>query len=896
MATFSENIRPTFFESVGSIRVESVTKAPAQQSALEKKGEIYGGYGYSANVSANNGEGFTIILNVVSKDGKYTILRKDLNATKTGAKNITVGNFTFYNFYLVSYGIQKTKDSSILTLVYKDKSIFMDKLYIGRLGYEYFKQDQHLQTLLRSASFQMNCGDELKPEFKNASILRYLSNVYTNPLTDDVSGYDYLQSKYFYSRYNYDKDSVNGGNIILGIEEFREELCHLAETSYSLRDLFSALHYSGIPGLKDFTLPDNVIYKKVRRSYSGVLRRVLDQWGADFSYKFYFQPKITYVEKNYSTGNTETKTISEGLKFFDFNSENTLDNLTNFLNGNTSIHEVIGEITESASLEGTTKNSVITPIRIDAKVFDTQQNYKQRRTSAAISSDELPALFGVSFNKYLGILGVYDENLRNIYAANAENYAALGIIGTPINLATQITQNIDFLRNFGPELGSSPSDLLNNYIILLCQYDPARHKMIMDWEKEVMTNFYGQYHLLTINDNISNCGTYGNYTVNYSTEPSSELYSRNELPFKNLLFGNFASTNANQKYRIMQVQNPLDARNSAAYKAYSDSFGNNATTNFQARSACSFISLYNNAGAISALGAALNNQINFVNIANNIYSYIVVIPKWSRLNTTVSTGTDTNTSVSTTSDYTNSTNNSRSTNCGKTLCKENLVSLTCGVDNSNNNNNSVAVGFVGKACDYISLDGNILRFQCKSDYQYAIEADTSSTITFASNIKILGDLPIIGGDGNLGNISSNQNNNFFENNVLSCDVLINRIPEVLTQSTFIAGTQTKVIDYTENASGGIEGIVTSPEQFHSVAARQLNNSVTLPQESKYIKLNSVNIPDVFVDYIFDNPILSSINFSLSETGFETALNFQNRPSIKKPLETIIDQRSLFDPF
>ena len=109
-------------ETIGSIKVLSSAK-PTNE---EINGSIFGGYGYSSDVQANNGDGYSISIKVISKDGKYKISSTDLNVTTAGSKNISVGTFTFYDFYLVSYSIDKEVNSSILTLTYKDKSIFMD--------------------------------------------------------------------------------------------------------------------------------------------------------------------------------------------------------------------------------------------------------------------------------------------------------------------------------------------------------------------------------------------------------------------------------------------------------------------------------------------------------------------------------------------------------------------------------------------------------------------------------------------------------------------------------------------------------------------------------------------------------------------------------------------------
>ena len=78
-------------------------------------------------------------------------------------------------------------------------------------------------------------------------------------------------------------------------EEINEENCSLRDVTYCFKDLTSALAYADVPGIINFNLGnDNEIYRILRRKYFGSLRNVLDQWGGDFGFKFYYHPKIDF--------------------------------------------------------------------------------------------------------------------------------------------------------------------------------------------------------------------------------------------------------------------------------------------------------------------------------------------------------------------------------------------------------------------------------------------------------------------------------------------------------------------------------------------------------------------------------------------------------------------------
>jgi hypothetical protein len=53
-----------------------------------------------------------------------------------------------------------------------------------------------------------------------------------------------------------------------------------------------------------------------------------------------------------------------------------------------------------------------------------------------------------------------------------------------------------------------------------------------------------------------------------------------------------------------------------------------------------------------------------------------------------------------------------------------------------------------------------------------------------------------------------------------------------------------------------------------------------------VSLTSTYIPSQLVAYIFDSPILNSINFSFNESGFNTTLDFSSRPKYPKQKDSL----------
>jgi len=915
----------TNIEKIGSIKVLSSTSATAN----EKSGLIFGGYGYSSDVQANNGEGYSISIKVISKNGKYDISSADLNVTSKGSKNIIVGNFTFYDFYLVSYSIDKEVENSILTLTYKDKSIFMDKVFIGLFNYHYgnafdakgqfFQNEGILNGETTVATFKYKCNDS-PTGIKNAFLRRYPNRVQTvqaaqiiyNKNALELSKFatkpDFLTSDAFFCQYNYKDFGVNGGYIILGREELNEENCSLPEVSYCFKDLTSALAYADIPGIINFNLgKDNEIYRILRRNYFGSLRNVLDQWGGDFGFKFYYQPKIDFKVKDYSNSNSTPvlKTISEGIKLINLTSTSTtLKNLNSLFDSTSSkydasLQKVVESLSSNATLEGTRKTNVITPIRRDARTFNSESSSINYKTTTALPLGYLP-----SFNLndpagketiIGGTLSIYDPQLRDLYHLNNKNYKALGIVGTYIDLTVDsgdyspfIGSSLDFLQTFGTTPTSSPSDILSDYIILLAIYSEDRHSLIKDWEKSVMADYYNQYYMVANQGETSSCNNFSNFSISYSTVPPSQSYIANQLPFVKLLAGQYGNDEmdfkfGSKKYNpIFKAENPFGPNNDDNYKNFAagiqdyESYKTLTIINFKndPKAGMAFLSCLNANGYNSMFNFVNNNNVSLI-LARKIKSSSSKISSID-----FASGSFTNSAVVVAGTLASKdVNNAK--NCPKTVCEQTLAESICGDANSSAQVNETNTGFMSNLAKKIIITSSIstsceLILPVDSAYKYAETKSTNSTVTLSAATYVLGTPPFYESDK--------------LDNVMSYEIIDNTVPEILTQSTTSTGVIDQIVTFDDT---GKNSRVLSAKDYHDRVNKNLNNSVPDAFEQKKISLTSTYIPTSMVDYIFTNPILNSMNFSFNESGFNTVLDFSSRPKQPKQKDSLfLTQRFL----
>jgi hypothetical protein len=519
----------------------------------------------------------------------------------------------------------------------------------------------------------------------------------------------------------------------------------------------------------------------------------LDQWGGDFGFKFYYQPKIDFKIKNYSIDNSTPvlKTISEGIKLINLTSTSTtLKNLNALFDStnskyDASLQKVVESLSETATLEGTRKTNVITPIRREARTFDSAAASLNFKIANVLPPSYLSSFYGndPSLDDTIigGTLSIYDPQLRDIYHLWKGNYKALGIpdsINSYRILNTDsIISQLDFLLTFGPELGSDPSKLLSNYVILLAIYDEGKHSLIKDWEKSIMSEYYGQYYMLgSRNEEITSCNNLSTFSISYSTVPQSESYVGNQLPFANLLYGQFGKGSlpnyGTQKYNpIFKGENAFDAGNESRYKTFSESI-----VDYESSKALTIINLKDNPKAKVALFSCLGENASFIEFSNFIDTNNVSLILAKKIGSAISnisniqisaTANTANTSVFKIGTKTIASADNKKT-CPKTVCEQTLAEAVCGDGDSNTTVNEADTGFNSTNARKITISSSTsscdLILPVSSTYTYAETKNTNSTITLAAATYVLGTPP-----------------RYESENVMSHEVIDNTVPEILTQ-------------------------------------------------------------------------------------------------------------------
>lgn len=96
------------------------------------EGNFFGGLPYSVNWDFGGGTNPSkLTISVVNENGRYGNPEGSLGYAST--KSVRIGGFNF-NGYLVSYSLKKSPEQKILELSYVDKSVDLDRYYVGLNG------------------------------------------------------------------------------------------------------------------------------------------------------------------------------------------------------------------------------------------------------------------------------------------------------------------------------------------------------------------------------------------------------------------------------------------------------------------------------------------------------------------------------------------------------------------------------------------------------------------------------------------------------------------------------------------------------------------------------------------------------------------------------------------
>jgi len=227
------------------------------------------------------------------------------------------GNISYQlkNFRIASYSINKRDNQKILTLVMQDLSFVFGKIYVGVLGQQVALDDRS-EILAIIDKLRLSCPAANQSSGGTATLKNYAQNLHfassklkdklksllpntIDVITDDSKST--TKSNYVIIKGQKDKTIANGYGavIILGEEDFKDAPCNSSEVLYSFKTLLAAMEALGIKittvplasggrvanGVDTRTLQDKS-KGKIKKSYSGTLKEVLNQWCDDYSYSY----------------------------------------------------------------------------------------------------------------------------------------------------------------------------------------------------------------------------------------------------------------------------------------------------------------------------------------------------------------------------------------------------------------------------------------------------------------------------------------------------------------------------------------------------------------------------------------------------------------------------------
>ena len=392
-------------------------------------------------------------------------------------------SYQLKDFRIASYSISKKDDQKILTLVMRDLSFVLSKIYVAVLGQQVAIDDRSsLPAIIEN--LKINCpainqfgGGTVKLNFEqNLHFAESkLANAYKNIVSNALDVlYDETKNS---NKFNYviikgkQKTIENGYGavIILGEEDFKDGPCNSSEALYSFKTLLAAMERLGIniaktplqAGLKTATTVDTRTLQdkskgRIKRSYSGSLKDVLGQWCSEYAYSYVVD--FTANNASVSSSGSTSALSSITIKGID-------------LSAPLSKETVLKTRLEMQALESTSQTNFIIRSedfnydlsRKNLKLYssyyfkdakDSSLSYERslgdRDFYAIDLSKSFPQLFsntsgnGYDFcgtrRTYLqvltsAVLGKYSPRLRQIYNYSIGAYQAIGFLPLNSNLA-----------------------------------------------------------------------------------------------------------------------------------------------------------------------------------------------------------------------------------------------------------------------------------------------------------------------------------------------------------------------------------------------------------------------------------------------------------------------------
>ncbi len=483
-------------------------------------GEAFGGFitSFQFDIAYGN-EKSTLSMTIENESGQYA----DIGSFKSYLDSYRVdieGAATVY-MYLVGVEESITSSRNTVSLNFVDGSHILDRIFIGLLGEHDYSDISREKTTLE-AEIPVICEGCTPQTFldKEKVIVTptgYKSGTKTvqdidfeNLVTRGVANPDefavYKSKKAVFP----DKSKIvkDGGIIILGDEGFGASDCSIKTCDYSftqLQEVLNSLNPSIETDIKSSPTSNGraVIQQdlnRYRKSYTGTLRTVLQNWCNDFGVSFIYDcfsntPKIKQIDLRSVKSQDRIQTIKSTAKG---------------IQSTSSGEALVESISSSSSIEGTSKKFICSKFVNQEEFKDHQSTiYFQTLYGNIRMSDVGFASYGRTETEFLisCALAKYNRELRTLFnmslAMGTQSlgiprygiFRALGFL-PQVEVPTLLKQQV--LNSFGREDYMQVAKLLdptgtNNYLMAVGLYSEELDNQEYEYEKKVAETFLGKH-------------------------------------------------------------------------------------------------------------------------------------------------------------------------------------------------------------------------------------------------------------------------------------------------------------------------------------------------------------------------------------------------------------------
>jgi hypothetical protein len=553
---------------------------------------------YSASLSVNPGNPTKLTIRCVEGQIGESITQARVSfpfAAAAVSPNVSTNTFPIWigplkipEMYLLSKESSTSSGQRVMTLTFIDKSILLDKIYVGLIGQHSSYNDQPLSARLSFGpglvyndiidlyavnnmsrpstwtSAPTGPTDPIAPAGVTIGtmalkipVLLSCEPCYAAVNTSHLGAPIQMRMKAYsllklidYGRI-VDVNHYTGGKIILGVDQWTSQNTDLPETDYNFTELLTAIAEAGLLPL-DLT-PGKRIWQRLgwfdknpqyRVKHTGTLRDVLDNFAAEFGFVYFWDfgfvssSRVALRAMDLTPGSPAMASIALSM--------NAIKNIVY------DPPDSVGfdNIEESESMEGTKNVWFQGFYRKPAKPKSYQRRVQYRQIYKVIDPGDLfkGVRGGRTTNEFATscALAKFSKNARTLYnffyatpPAIGQNMEALGLTALGEISAADMKTIID--DDFSV---TEFNKIFERYNLndaakgLICSYSKQQEQKWEQWETQV-AGMYGKYYIAQDSNDYKNyCGLTEKWEKDISIQPNGTKIIKGQilnLPFLNLI-------------------------------------------------------------------------------------------------------------------------------------------------------------------------------------------------------------------------------------------------------------------------------------------------------------------------------------------------------------------------